>query len=588
MKLKQSVDTLISLLFFAIFLMLSIFAIKTSSVFDEKISSITDFLKSISSIYYLLYFLMIGLLTYYGYSILKKEDIFKFREYSLGLGLILLFSFLLEFPRLLFTNPFPAEVYHTAQIFYVAKHEVINIDVFPYGRVGNPIFWAIFADVTLISDFTTFLYLAPLLISLLETFFLYVIFVNIGGRKLAFIGAMYFISSNFFIPFAANYSFGPLIFILLMGCYLQLLRGTKPSRSFSLIVMLIFITLVISHVLYSLIFMLTVLVTFLLYKGTLKSTAINLARTPKMSFIFYLFVVFLAWEFLQSSIVFPYGYLKVPNMFVNRLVQGKFESGAVTEAFWTYPTPEYQLAIVLRLAIGILFLSIPFFLALYLALKRKLNTYSSILFISYILSLIIAFMGFYVGIMGSTPFMLLLHLAPFLLVFLIPNLSMVNGNIKHEHKAKGTLKVLFFLILIVLPLIFYIKWTPYLIHIQIPLTKVSTVEFTTQHASADSYIYVIGSAQILRQEGLFKLIYGNRTDLRISLLVDPVSNDYRVLKFPHDGIIFLDGSVLSASSKWVFEPSLSERMRIIETDIVESVNVIYTSSPIYKLYTPIT
>jgi hypothetical protein len=531
---------------------------------------------------------MIGLLTYYGYSILKKEDIFKFGEYSLGLGLILLFSFLLELPMLLFTNPFPAEVFHTAQIFYVAKHEAIPTDVFPYGRVGNPIFWAIFADVTLIGDFTTFLYLAPLLSSLLETFFLYVIFVNIGGRKIAFIGTMYFISSNFFIPFAADYSFGPLIFILLMGCYLQLLMGTKTSRPFSLIVMLIFITLVISHVLYPLIFILTVLVTFLLYKGTLKSTAINLARTPNMSFIFYLFVVFLAWQFLQSFTVFPIGYLNIPKLFVNRLVQGEFESGTIKAVFPIQPTPEYQLAIILRLAIGILFLSIPFLLAFYLVLKRKLNTYSSILFISYILSLIIAFMGFYVGIMGSTPFMLLLYLAPFLLVFLIPNLSMVNGNIKHEHKAKGTLKVLFFLILIVLPLIFYIKWTPYLIHIQIPLTKVSTVEFITQHASADSYIYVIGSAQIIHQHGLFKLIYGNRTDLGISLLVDPGSNDYKVLKFPHNGIIFLDGSVLSASSKYVFEPSLSERMRIIETDIVESVNLIYTSSPIYKLYTPIT
>ncbi len=527
--------------------------------FDREIESILRFFTTISPSYYILLVVNVVLL----YLIVTSSKRFKNAQMS-PLLVLLLYAFTVDFPRLFFTNPFQTETFKQAKTFIVLKTGFFINGPEP-DSIGDPMTFSIFTLVSGIPSFHAILWIIPTTLWILNALFMYVLIkerLGISPFNALVLSAIY-VASTFELYFANRYSLATPVFILAFMTLLLLLRAAQFPNIISF--MLLFTSLTFTHVMFALMILFVLMIVYLIY-----STRTNAMKSKLGVILSIVTIIFILWY------VVAYGSLSGLLKAIINTLRENLHGTEVPELLKGYTSTrlktDYLYLIVARIFTAMSILVAPILLLLYLLAKRGIQYFieslkrtafiTKALLIVYISLLIMIYIWVWGRFTGSLrPYQ---TLAP-IIITLLGCLMIELLKTKELKRVFTLLKFLMVLLTLLSP---FILWGPNVTYVNFPSRDITMIRFLGEYVPVGKEI---GGVSIgYPEKWLLSQIYSTRSDIRLRAVTNIVASyhvDTNILR-KCDAIV-MNGRVLGLNSKYVYTPSLYERLLYVSLRIQE-------------------
>lgn len=563
----------------------------TIGVIDVKLINSFEFLKGLFPAYYFFYYLVIGVLTFIVYRNLTQARVSN-RLLFLGLYYLIFLAIALDFPRFHIGNPLQGEIWKPGKALYIYKSAKIAgmYTPHPIESVGNSLFFGILLKISSISSLGLLEYLAPNILLLLTTFFVFSVTYTYVDKKLSLLAGFFFLSLFFEPLFANRYSFALPLYVLVVGYTFSYIKEKNMSVSKSVIIILLLGGTIISHPTYSLfaiIFFFSVLLFLLFHRFFSNNDNYDISWKVLTRRIKNLFAIgttgWLTW-FLINRKVLP-GVNRLETLWI--IVKGGLTSRTMEAVFSQSLKPIYSFVTHLRFIFAS-FLLIPLLLIfLYIYIKKfsnpieYFNLNDIAISVSYFIFLLLLSIGFFLS--QSVVFriyMITLPLASFLLVLLLDR-GYYGKRVKRQLKKS-------LLVVIVIASFFttYLVWIPNLTYSGIPSQTISMTEAVEKRCPKNLELNSVGSNRFLFKypfaRSTFNPTIMKRADLDNFEAVKGFTNS----TFKKGSYIYIDSRGSRHDSKYKFEPSLLQRILFIHSKLQKEKNFskIYSNSRINSIW----
>jgi len=546
---------------------------------------IPQFFGSLTFMYYVSYYTCLALICIL---ILFKGA--KSKRFHHILFLLLLFTFLLEMPRFIYTCPIQLESDHPAQTFYILKHGNIENLIGHVESPGNAIFWAIFTTITSFDPLSVIAFFAPLWLSLAVVLSLVVI-ARSFSRNLMIITSivfLYFVAPD--LSFAARYPFANIPYILSIGCLIGFPQSRRSTLGAKLLALLVIPATVISHPAHGVLLVLTIISIAILtfFARKLKNNNVvqtsNRDTSTSITLAIYSLVIFLFWQ-MEIALSNFRGWINAVNSVINSIVRGLFEPKLIEGSYKYVVKPTYDLILKLRMgemlvvntfAVVVIFI---FFLCIVREKFRRNYHFALTLGVigGYLLHAFIVLIGLFGGFWSLRPICILIIYIAIVIPFLIVH--------SPQRRMQRCLTSSFFIVaLLFASLSIYTIWGGQVNSLQVSDGEAKLVEFVS---------HTIPYGQHIGRMGFFKvnidylpLIFAGREDLRFYWGAEVTSDNWLNITDIKVAYILVNPSIERFEAKYVFYPGLSERVRILCNMLTENFNfsVVYSSGTCKLLY----
>jgi len=474
---------------------LLLIALRTSRIFDEKITNFEYFVTRLSPLYYLTLYFIVFVLSYFMF-IKRSMGNSPFMVYYL-----LMFAFtLFGFPLSLFNYPFQTELYKQAEVFYLLRRNTLSSS----DSFGTTIFTTTFTQITGIGTFTSILYVLPVLMYILSALFMYCSIKMLTKESVAQYATLFFISAFFEFFFTNRYAFAEPMYILMILYCLKYYLSEKSSAN-SLIMVILFSSLTITHIAFS-----TFTVFLLLCIVSINFIGGMLGKRSQKTYgnILALFItIFLSWNIFQWLDIVTCTY-DLAMRLITSIFQGILEINVFGSLTRASPKLEYTMLTYGRAIEGSSALIIPIILLLYQFIKNR-RGFSLYVPLSMFYAINLAFIVLGIGWITNSlrPYQLAITFAPFLTALLMESLEKLDTP-----KARNILfKFLSVQTIVCLAIIVFLLWLPNLTYVGIPSKKIELIKFAASHLPYRAQVYAVGWGEV--DEGLFTTVLGDRRDL---------------------------------------------------------------------------
>mgnify|MGYP000147269472 CR=1 FL=1 len=546
----------ILLLIFLTWTALTFTYIILTPLIDREIESITQFFISISPSYYAL--LTVNIISLCS---VTSKEFRKGRAFSLLA--LLLYTFTIDSLRLLFSNPFQTETFKQAKTFIVLKTGFFRNAPEP-DSIGDPM---IFSSLILVSDMPSFnavLRFIPTALWILNTLYMYVLVrerLSIDSSYATILSTIY-VASTYELYFANRYSLGAPIFVLTLSVLLALCRRPKLSNIIGFI--LLFASLTLTHAMFALIVLLMLAIMFFIRLVKVDTTKNSLTTTFTVSIIIF----FIWYVIAYASLIGP---LRAVLNALRDLLYG-VETPELVKGFLSATLKsDYLYLIMARIFVFLLILMAPILLLTYLLVKHRLQWFTNklkrtiditrALVTTYITLLTLLCVWVWSRFTGSLrPYQALTPIVVILLGYLMMELL-------EPKELKGVFVLLKFSTVLLALLAPFILWGPNVTYVNFPSRDITMIKILGKYVPVSKEICGVN---IGYPERWLLWIYTTRSDIRLRIIAD-IRVSYHVDMNPLRmcDINVLNGRVLGLNSKYVYTPSLCERLLYVGLQIQE-------------------
>jgi hypothetical protein len=281
-------------------------------------------------------------------------------------------------------------------------------------------------------------------------------------------------------------------------------------------------------------------------------------------------VIFTVWYIVAyASLLGPF---KAVINAIREILYGA-EVPKLLEGFVAAPLKtSYLYLIVARMLVAVLILAAPTLLIVYLLVRRSLSylisslksaSYLTKAFLAiYVYSLIAIYVWVWGKFTGSLrPYQVASPIAIILLVHLTIELLKPN-------EVARVFRILSFFMVMLALLSPFILWGPNITYVNIPSRDITVIRFLGEYVSTEKEI--CGISMGYPESWLLSWIYSTRSDIKLRKAIDIRASyhvDMNILG--RCGAIIMNGYVLKFNSKYVYTPSLYERLSYVSLQLQE-------------------
>lgn len=577
------------LIFLIIIVIILLNALINSKHFDSRPTSIIYFFHSISIWYYILYFTILLSIFYHGLlNIIKNKQ----KSSEILIFMIILLAFLIYFPLLLFTNPIQVPTFQHGKVYHILQIGSLANIPGKSESVGNAIIWALYILITSINLTCVTNYLAPIFYYISTLLIIYCLTrLIINEQLICFICTLYSMGLLLDPLLTSRYSFGltlhSLMFLLLFSSLVnnELIRLLK---NMIIILVIIFSSLVITHPVFSAydIFILstyTLLTSVKIKYNKIKYQTISSNNMEKYVIICFA-IIWVIWFLSKYHLEGFFLFVEKLNLLTNwiyKWLQRGFYIRSLELSQQYNLNPIFKLLVIGRMMVVTSITFVTLLLYAFIKFKNLDSTKLNCIFVLWFITVFILFLSNQSISAVMRAIQVYLPITTFLLALELNHI--MPKFKKYRHVITGV----FIEIFIVLSLITVLIWGPNINYIQIPSKKVATIIFFANFSESNPRLYTM-KWSFSQYYSLFKYIYAKRVDIRAQMLFDlredlNVIKIIRLLYYKRNGYFFIDGSIKTSEIKYIFHPSLSERLETIEY-LLRKNNKIYMSSKYYSIF----